>query len=287
MLGTGTPFADPHRMGPCLAVVVNNAAYIVDCGPGIVRRASAAYQEGITALGITKLRHLFITHLHSDHTAGLADFILTPAVLDRPGPIEIYGPKGIKEMSCDILKAYQKDIDIRVKGLEHDNAGNYALDVHEISPGFIYKDSNILVKAFRVIHGSWDEAYGFRFETKDKVIVVSGDCTYSKDLIENAKGCDILVHEVYSMKGLSKKPLEWQKYHASFHTSSKQLAEIANVVKPRLLVLTHELLWTASEEELLNEVKASYKGEVRSAEDLDVFNGSASSPHLLHLSRFR
>ena len=271
LLGTGTPNADPDRSGPSLAIVVNQVPYIIDCGPGLVRRAAASNRLGIKGLNITLLNTLFITHLHSDHTIGYPDFILTPAVLERKGPVKVFGPKGIKSMTHHILKAYRQDIDIRLHGLEHGDPRAYQVDVHEIKPGIIYRDSNITVKAFKVNHGSWKEAYGYRFETPDKVIVVSGDCTFSESLIENAKGCDILVHEVYSEAGFASRPAKWKAYHSSFHTSSGQLAAIANKVSPKLLVLTHQLIWTSTEDKLLAEVRAGYTGKVVSGHDLDVY----------------
>ncbi len=272
LLGTGTPFADPEKSGPAVAIVVNNTSYVVDCGPGVVRRASAAaLSKNIPSLKATSLRKLFITHLHSDHTVGYPDFIFTPAVLDRNAPLEVYGPKGLQSMTDHILKAWQADMDIRIKGLEYGNAEGYRVNVHEIKPGIVYKDSNVTVKAFFVKHGSWEEAYGYRFETPDKVIVISGDCTYSEELVANAKGCDILVHEVYSMEGLAKREKRWQDYHSAFHTSTKQLADIANKVKPGKLVLIHQLLFGMPKESLLLEIKDSYKGEVVYGNDLDCF----------------
>ena len=86
MLGTGTPNADPDRYGPAVAVVVDDASYLIDFGVGVVRRAAAAERSGINALGATKLTTAFATHLHSDHTLGLADLILTPWILERPTP---------------------------------------------------------------------------------------------------------------------------------------------------------------------------------------------------------
>src|ERR1700741_4593843 len=93
LLGTGTPFADPDKSGPSVAIVVNNTSYVIDCGPGVVRRASAAFKKGVEGLQASQLRKLFITHLHSDHTSGYPDFIFTPAVLDRNAPLQVYGPK--------------------------------------------------------------------------------------------------------------------------------------------------------------------------------------------------
>ena len=270
LLGTGTPFADPERSGPSLAIVVNNTSYVVDCGPGVVRRASAAFTNGIKGLAAQDLKHLFITHLHSDHTIGYPDFIFTPAVLDRNTPLEVYGPKGLQSMTDHLLLAYKEDMDIRIKGLEYGNAKGYQVNVHEIAPGIIYRDSNILVKAFRVKHGSLEEAFGYRFETADKVVVVSGDCTYSEELVANAMGCDMLIHEVYSMEGLAKREQRWKDYHSTFHTSTEQLAKIANHVKPKTLVLTHQLLFGSTKESLLNEIRSGYNGKVWYGNDLDV-----------------
>ncbi|MEO8174720.1 MAG: MBL fold metallo-hydrolase [Sediminibacterium sp.] len=219
----------------------------------------------------SQLRRLFVTHLHSDHTTGYPDFIFTPAVLDRNAPLEVYGPKGLQDMTNHIIQAYKEDIDIRVNGLEYGNADGYKVNVHEISPGVIYKDSNIVVKAFKVKHGSWPEAFGFRFETPDKVIVISGDCTYSEELIGNAKDCDILIHEVYSMEGLNKREQRWKDYRSTFHTSTAQLADIANQVKPKTLVLIHQLLFGSTEESLLKEITQRYSGKVISGKDLDTF----------------
>jgi ribonuclease BN (tRNA processing enzyme) len=174
-------------------------------------------------------------------------------------------------MTRDIQSAYKEDLEIRIKGLEQGIPEAYQVHVHEIKDGIVYKDSNVVVKAFKVSHGSWTNAFGFRFETKDKVIVVSGDCTYSESVIANAKDCDILIHEVYSMEGLAKRDAHWKKYHATFHTSTGQLAEIANKTKPKLLVLTHQLPFGMSKESLLKELQDRYKGAVVYGNDLDTF----------------
>jgi ribonuclease BN (tRNA processing enzyme) len=271
LLGTGTPNADPNRSGPSLAIVVDDVSYIVDCGPGVVRRTAAACLKGIEALKPDKLNRLFITHLHSDHTAGYADFILTPAVLERTGPVEVFGPKGIREMNDHIMAAYQQDYNIRIFGLEKGDSVAYTVNVHELMPGIVYKDSLVEVHAFLVKHGSWEQAYGFKFITPDKSIVVSGDCTYSEHIIEMCNGCDILIHEVYSLDGYSRRPDKWKAYHKDFHTSSLDLAKLAIQAKPKLLVLTHQLIWDSSEEKLLEEIRSQYGGKVVSGKDLDIF----------------
>jgi len=271
LLGTGTPFADPKKSGPSLAIVVNNTSYIVDCGPGVVRRAAEAKELGFPSLEAAQLKKLFITHLHSDHTVGLADIIFTPAVLDRNAPISVYGPPGMKNMTQHILDAYKEDIQIRVNGLEKGDAIAYKVNVKEINEGVVYQDTNIQVTAFKVNHGNWKNAFGYVFKTHDKKIVISGDCTYSENLIKYAKDCDILVHEVYSDTGLKKRTKRWQNYHSTFHTSTYQLADIANKVKPKLLILNHQLGFGMSFESILDEVKSKYDGKVLNGSDLEIY----------------
>jgi len=286
ILGTGTPNADPDRSGPAVAVVVGDTPYLVDCGPGVVRRAAAAKRNGVEALRVENLNHLFITHLHSDHTVGLPDLIFTPWVLGREKPLKVFGPPGTKNMVEHILAAYTEDIAIRRNGLEGANANGYKVDVVEIdlgpsanegAPRSLFRSTTVLtedgvtVKAFPVKHGSWKHAYGFRFETPDRVIVISGDTGPSESLVANARGCDVLLHEVYSVQGFETRPPEWQRYHASFHTSTTQLADIASQVRPKLLVLYHQLYWGMTDDDLLKEMAPHYPGRVVSAADLDVY----------------
>lgn len=271
MLGTGTPNADPDRSGPSVAIVVNDTPYLIDFGPGVVRRAAAAFRKGIKGLEVKKLRVAFATHLHSDHTVGLPDLIFTPWVLERESPLELYGPPGIKKMVNNILKAYDQDIHIRLYGLEPSNKTGYRVNAHEIKSGAVYKDQNVTVKAFAVPHGSWKYALGYRFETPDRVIVISGDTAPSNAIVEACNGCDVLIHEVYSTEKFATRPPVWQKYHSNFHTSTKELAEIAAKAKPGLLVLYHQLYWGASDEDLVREMQQTYKGRVVSARDLDIY----------------
>lgn len=265
MLGTGTPNADPQRSGPAVAIVVNQIPYIVDSGPGVVRRMAAA------KLDLTKTRVVFITHLHSDHTLGLPDLMLSPWVLDRTAPLEIYGPRGIERMSKKILDAYREDIKIRLDGGEPSNKTGYRSNAHPIRPGVVYRDQNVKVTGFRVPHGKWPEAYGYRFDTADRSIVISGDTIASDAVAEACNGCDVLIHEVISAAGLAKRKPEWQAYHNAYHTSSKDLGAVATKARPKLLVLYHQLFSGVSEEDLLAEVRAVYSGKVVSAHDLDVY----------------
>lgn len=271
LLGTGTPNPDPDRMGPSLAIVADDDAYVVDFGPGVVRRAAAAHRNGIEALRVENLKTAFLTHLHSDHTAGYADLILTPWVVDREQPLDVYGPPGLESMTRHILAAYEMDRHVRVCGLEPSNPAGYGANAFEIAPGRCFDNGRIAVDAFEVDHGDDWTALGYQFTTADRRIVVSGDTAPLEAVIDLWKGCDVLVHEVYSAAGYRRRNPAWQKYHAHMHTSTEQLAQIASRVQPKLLVLTHLLLWGTTIEEVLAEVRQGYGGEVVCGEDLGVY----------------
>src|SRR5690242_11006308 len=131
MLGTGTPITDPARSGPALAIVVHGAAYLVDAGPGIVRRAAAAQRAGVVALAQPNLKIVFITHLHSDHTLGLPDLMLSPWVMERAAPLEVYGPAGTAAMTDHLEQAYAEDIRIRTTGAQPHTDSGYVVHAHD------------------------------------------------------------------------------------------------------------------------------------------------------------
>jgi ribonuclease BN (tRNA processing enzyme) len=279
MLGTGAPGPDPVRSGPATAIVVNGTPYLIDFGPGVVRRAAAAYQKGVVAFGagVNNLQTVFLTHLHADHTAGYPDLILTPWIMGRKAPLEVYGPKGIKAMTKHVLKAWELDIANRVDGMERGASSGCRVNAHEIDAGPIYTDANIRVTAFPVNHGEMDNAFGFRFETADRTIVISGDTAPTAAIVENCNGCDVLIHEAYSQQTYGRVSRKWQAYRRKYHTSSKELAELAKQVNPGLLVLYHRanpgggIAVPNPEDVLLDEIRQLYKGTVVTGHDLDVF----------------
>jgi ribonuclease BN (tRNA processing enzyme) len=271
VLGTGNPSADPERWGPAVAVVVNGRAYLVDCGPGVVRRAAAAEKNGFAALKAKELKIVFITHLHSDHTLGYPDLIFSPWVLGREAALEAYGPRGLKRMTEHIERAWAEDVRVRRQGLEEANASGYKVNVHEIGPGVVYRDANVTVTAFPVKHGIWKEAYGYTFETKDRRIVISGDTAPTDEVVKACDGCDVLLHEVYNPHGDELKEEHWKKYFQTFHTSPSELGEIARRARPKLLVLYHQSLEKLPEADLVEQVKRVYAGDFVSAKDLGVF----------------
>lgn len=270
LLGTGTPVADPARSGPATAVVVDDRAYLIDFGPGVVRRAAAAESKGVGALRPRNLTRAFLTHLHSDHTAGYPDLILTPWVCGRDQPLRVFGPPGLETMSANILAAYSADIDTRLHGGEPSNQLGIQVEAVDVAPGLVYEDEAVAVTAFPVSHGSWRHAFGYRFEAPDRTIVVSGDTRPCDSLVEHSRGCDVLVHEVYSYEAFGRLSPDWQAYHAAFHTSTVELSEVAERIRPGLLVLNHQLYWGVDDSHLLAEIRSRYDGDVVSGRDLDI-----------------
>ena len=271
VLGSGTPNPDPNRAGSAYAVVVNETPYLIDFGPGVIRRAaslSPPWGGKIEAMTVKNFEHAFLTHIHSDHSAGLADLLLTPWIMGRDKKLNLYGPKGLEQMASSTLEAFEDDINYRIYGTQPSNKIGYKFNFYLLTEGLIYEDENVSVEAFTVPHGSFDDAYGFRFTTEDKVIVFSGDTGPSKTLEKFAAGADILVHEVYSNAGFLKKTKDWQVYHQGHHTSTFEVGEIASRAKPKLLLLSHILFWGSTKDEILKETQSTYNGEIKIAEDL-------------------
>jgi ribonuclease BN (tRNA processing enzyme) len=271
MLGTGTPNADPDRSGPAVAIVVNGHAYIVDAGPGVVRRAAAAARAGNRALRVANLDIVFLTHLHSDHTLGLPDLLFSPWVLGREVPLRVFGPHGTSAMVEHISAAWAEDIKIRLTGGEPSNKTGYRAAVTEIDAGVVYRDSNVTVTAFRVPHGTWDEALGYKFVTKDRVVVISGDTRPTEAIVAQCNGCDVLVHEVYLDSTARARSQAWQDYFKSFHTSALELGDLATRARPKVLLLYHQIYAGASDDDLLHEIRTRYAGLVISARDLGIY----------------
>jgi ribonuclease Z len=277
LLGTGTPAPDPDRSGPATAVVVDDVAYIVDLGPGIVRRAkAAATAHGLKALEPTNLRIAFRTHLHSDHTIGFPDLIFTPWTMGRRVPLEVYGPKGLKEMADHLLAAYRIDIDTRTNpdGNQRTFPEGSKVNAHEIATGVVYKDEKVTVTAFPTKHAM--ESYGYRFDTPDRVVVISGDTNPTQATVDACRGCDVLVHEVHTPAWLAARREAggapagtFRRFSEKYHTTTTQLAKLASEAKPRLLILYHYS--SVSPEELQSDMMSRYSGHFVIGRDLDVY----------------
>jgi len=278
MLGTGTPIPDPDRSGPAVAVVVDDVAYLFDAGAGVVRRAAAAGRAGVKAFAPERpggqpnprFQAIFITHLHSDHTLGLADAIFTPWIQGRAAPVDVHGPPGLARLLKSIGDGYADDIHVRTTDPGGPSPDGWRAVAHEVGPGVVYRDDRITVRAFAVQHVEGLHAYGYRIDTPDRSIVISGDTRQSDAVIAACNGCDLLIHEVLSDTAFRAYPPERQPYHAAAHTLATQVGEVATRARAKRLVLTHVIANGASDAVVLGEVRSAFKGPVVLAHDLDV-----------------
>ena len=270
MLGTGTPVIDAAHSGNSIGILVRGSLYIFDAGPGVERRMLEAVAKGTR---IDTIPAVFITHLHSDHTLGLPALVYyhgANAAFRGGGPLTVYGPPGITAMIEHINAAWADDRAARteVRG----NSLSWQVRGADVAPGVVYRDSNVVVKAFEVPHPPWQHAFGYRVETADRVIVISGDTRPSDAIARECAGCDVLLHEVYSAVAVPRMPAQFQRYLPTAHTSTYELAEIAAKAKPKLLVLYHQLyVGGVSDDDLVREIRSRYNGRVVSAHDLDVY----------------
>ena len=270
VLGSGTPNPDPDRGGSSYLIMVDKTPYLIDFGAGVVRNFAGLTTEwgGDLEVDTTSIEHAFLTHMHSDHTLGLSDLIITPWIMGKTKSLKLHGPKELDLMAKNIIDAYAFDINYRINGTQPQNSTGYKYEFFEIYDGYVYENQELRLEAFKNTHGDLEKSFGFVVTTSDLKIVFSGDTAPSSKLIEKSKGADILVHEVFSEAGFLKKTPDWQIYHAAHHTSPEQLGKIAYEIKPKKLVLSHILYWGATESQIKMEVAKYYDGDIEVATDL-------------------
>lgn len=267
-LGTGTPRPDPTTMGPATAVVVGARTFLFDAGVGVTRRFTGA------RIPLPSIAGVFFTHLHSDHTLGYPDLIFTTWTMGRHAPFQVYGPHGLTAMTDAIYDAWRDDIDVRSNGQEHLPPNGYRVTVHEIAPGVVFDSGGVRITAIPVQHGSWKEAYGYRIDTPDRSIVISGDTRPVPSIEQAARGVDVLIHEVHPQSAETAAESSGRsgraRYLREFHTSDVALGKLAASAQPKMLVLYHFGAHGAADDEVIAAIRAQgYKGRIIVAKDLD------------------
>lgn len=262
LLGTGFPRPSAERAGPATAVVVGEKVFVVDAGRGVVMRL-AATEFPLSAIGA-----VFLTHLHSDHTAGLPDLFNTPWVLGRKTPFELYGPKGTQKLADGMLEFFAEDIHIRRDLTEMHPAAGAKINVHVVREGIVYQDEDVRVTAFAVDHRWVKPAFGYRFDAADRSVVISGDTTLSENLIRYAKGADVLVHEAALPEQFDKRDSpEVAARLKAYHSTPEQAGDAAERAGVRLLVLTH-LVPGDQDAEFLARASKTFHGKIVVGRDL-------------------
>lgn len=261
LLGTGTPRPSIDRFGAATLVKVGGQNLLFDVGRGATIRLK---QAGLTPNMIDKV---FLTHLHSDHISGLDDLWITGWVWQRHDMLTVSGPTGTHQLVKGLRQAYASDIAYREENVNLDS-DLAKIKSHEINEGVVYQQDGVTVRAFLVDHAPVKPAFGYRIEFGDRAVVISGDTTYSDNLIKHAQEADLLVHEITAaMPSLLQRNKRLAKIVA-YHTTPDQLIQVLNKIMPRYTVLNHVLLFGVPEDNVIEKITSQYAGEVVMGYDL-------------------
>jgi ribonuclease BN (tRNA processing enzyme) len=240
LLGTGGgPRPRKTNSASAQVIVVNDAAYVVDCGDGVAR------QLVLAGIRLPQLRHIFLTHQHSDHNADYGNLMLLAWTAGLKTRVDTWGPAPLKEMTAHFLVMNAYDIRIRIQD-ESRVPLEPLIHVHELTEGgLVLEDDNVRVRAALVDHPPVVPAFAYRFDAPDRSIVISGDTRPSENLIKLAQGADVLVHEVLFPAGVDRlvagvaNAATLKQSILSHHTSAEDVGRIAKQAGVKTLVLSH------------------------------------------------
>ena len=276
VFGVGSPAINAERSGTSIGVMAGGTLYVFDAGPGVERRIMESTSK-LAERNVRRLGPVFISHLHADHTVGLAALLthhsMGPGSLLGLGgaDLPIYGPPaakgalGIREVMDHLRAAFFSTVTadgIRAEELTGQDGPQF--HTIDLRAGVVFGDANVTVTALPVSHKT-PVAFGFRIQTADRVIVISGDTRPVEAVIQACNGCDLLFHEVYGLEYGPNGPTG----NAQGHTSAAELGELARQARPKRLVIYHDA--RAPQKEALEAIRKSFSGEVTFARDLDIF----------------
>lgn len=242
LLGTkGGPRVGPPGTATSTStlIVVNGVPYIIDCGYGTSTQLVGA------KVPLNTVRHVFVTHHHSDHMIELGPLVYNGWATGLRSQVDVYGPPGTSKMMTDFLAYMRLDIETRIADEGRPDLRKLVV-AHEFKePGKVFQNEDVTVTAARVPHPPIEQSYAYRFETKQASIVISGDTTYAPSLAEFAKDADVLVHEVMHLGGLEKllkrvpNPGPLREHLLASHTVPEDVGKIAAAARVKTLVLNH------------------------------------------------
>jgi ribonuclease BN (tRNA processing enzyme) len=272
LLGTaGGPRPHASRSAPAQAVIVGERAYVIDCGDGVARQLTLA------KIPLDSIRGVFITHQHSDHTADYGNLLLLAWTAGLRTRVDCFGPRPLTKMTRQFLAMNSSDINTRIK-----DEGRVPLEpllhVRDVSrPGVIFEDEHVRASVAIVDHPPVVPSLAYRFDAAAGSVAISGDTRYSKNLIDLAKGVDVLVHEVMLEAGVDRlvsnvrNAPNLKKSILSHHTLAEDVGRVAAAAGAKKLVLSH---FVPAEDAQLTEtdwiepVRRHYQGPVVAGTDL-------------------
>jgi ribonuclease BN (tRNA processing enzyme) len=240
LLGTaGGPTPKKNRAAPAQIIMINDEAYLIDCGNGVAQQVVKA------GIKLSAIRHVFLTHHHSDHNADYGNLMLLAWAADLNHRIDTYGPPPLKRMTQQFLALNDYDIKTRI----HDEGRRPLKQLiypHELQhDGIVLQNEYVKVSAARVVHPPVTPAFAYRFDHQDKSIVISGDTTYSENLVHLAQGADVLVHEIMHTASLDQllatepNATRLKEHLLASHSTAEQVGRVATQAKVKKLVLSH------------------------------------------------
>ena len=247
--GSRSPIPSPGRAQTCVMVRAGENIYIVDIGDG---SASNLRNWGMP---FNKIKSVLLTHLHSDHISDLADLHQASWIMqNRKTKLNVYGPEGVGLVTKGFETAYEPDYFFR--NTHHgdqiaplDVAGFNALTVDLNQPKII-NEEGLIVTAFEVVHDPVKPALGYRFDYKGRSLVISGDTSYSENLIESSNSADVLIHEAqanhminllrdFNLLNGAKLNAKLMEDIITYHTTPVEAARIANLAEVKHLIFYH------------------------------------------------
>lgn len=274
LLGTkGGPTPSALRAAPANVLLIDGQPYVVDCGNGVAQQLVKA------GIKLPQIRDIFLTHQHSDHNADLGNLVLLAWATGLATPVQMYGPPGMRRMMDDFVRMNAIDIAVRIKE-EGRPPLRPLIKTHEFSgPRVVLENDQVKVTAALVDHYTLKPAFAYRFDSKDRSVVFSGDTAYNDNLIQLAKGADVLVHEVMYLPALEKLMRTVDNaptlldHLVKSHTSTAQVGLVAARAGVKTLVLSHfvpggdpgitDEMWSA-------EARKQFSGEIIVGKDLMV-----------------
>ncbi|MCF7980813.1 MAG: MBL fold metallo-hydrolase [Pseudomonadales bacterium] len=267
VLGSGTPFPRSGQAGPSILVEAGNERVLLDIGSGSPQNLASL------EIPFRLLDKVFLTHLHVDHVGGLDSLWLGGWTYGRSTSLQVFGPPGTQAFCGHLQQAYEWDVRGRIAaGLPK---GGSELKCNDYKAGEIYKNNDLSISAFEVVHIEKGHAFGFRVEYKSRSFVFSGDTTFSENLIHHSKDVDLIIHEsfppaeIYAEK--TGRSLALTRHIAEeVHASPAMVGKVFSETKPRLGVLYH--LYNNPEMVLaaMDDLRTTYNGPVQVAYDLMV-----------------
>src|SRR5215216_368241 len=272
LLGTkgGPRVGEAGRSNPSTLILINGVPYLVDCGYGVTKQLITKGVE------LNRLRYIFITHHHSDHNLEYGPLLYNTWITGSPAHIDAYGPPGLTKMASQFFDYLKFDIDTRIVD-EGRTDPRKLVTTHEIKPGVVLTNDDVKVSACLVRHPPIKEAYAYRFDAKDRSVVISGDTAYAPELAEFAKGADVLVHEVMYLPGiealLKRLPnaKRLREHLMAAHTLPEDVGKIAAQAGVKTLVLTHFVPGddaSITDEQWAADVRKHFKGQIIVGRDL-------------------